>query len=107
MTSAFVLGAKAAANSSAPARINSRRNGKARGRHVLNFRMYPPKARRITPLVTIPIGVARLFLEFFWLGGTRCPQGVGRGMRHCRRISAPSATHLASSSEKPIHLGYG
>src|SRR5262245_15289492 len=27
--------------------------------------MYPPKARRITPVVTIPTGMARLFFEIF------------------------------------------
>jgi len=27
--------------------------------------MFSPRARRITPLVTIPAGVARLFLDFF------------------------------------------
>jgi len=61
----------------APAAITSKRNGKVRGRNLLNFRMFPPKARRITPLVTIPIGMARLFFRFF-LGGTRCPQRVGK-----------------------------
>ena len=34
--------------------------------------MYPPKARRITPFVTIPTGMARLFLEFFRTE-TACP----------------------------------
>jgi hypothetical protein len=37
-------------------------------------------------------------------GGTRCPQRVGYDTRLCRRISAPSANRLPSSSEKPIHL---
>jgi hypothetical protein len=28
--------------------------------------MYPPKARRITPFVTIPAGMARHFFRIFW-----------------------------------------
>ena len=33
--------------------------------------MFPSKARRITPLVTIPAGVARLFLDFFTVPPTQ------------------------------------
>ena len=52
-------------SSNAPATIKSKRNRKARGRRVLNFRMFSPKARRITLLVTIPTGVARHFYQIF------------------------------------------
>ena len=33
--------------------------------------MFSPRARRITPLVTIPAGVARLFLDFFTVPPTQ------------------------------------
>src|SRR5205823_480463 len=48
------------------------RKRKFRGVNRINFGMYPPKARRITPFVTIPTGMARLFLEFFRTE-TACP----------------------------------
>ena len=59
-----------ASSSPAPIKIKSDRNRKPGGGNRLNFRMYSPKARRITPVVTIPIGMARLFLDFF-LGGVK------------------------------------
>src|SRR5204862_5230605 len=78
-TNASALGVKAAVNNSALATGTSKRNGKVRIRQVLNFLMVPPKGRRITPLVSIPIGMARHFLRFFLgvkrvvvEGGTRC-----------------------------------
>src|SRR5206468_862730 len=53
--------------------------------------MSPPKARRITPFVTIPDGMARYFLIFEC--GTiaaATPQRVGKRMRLRRMVSAPS-----------------
>jgi hypothetical protein len=38
--------------------------------------MVPPKTRRITPFLTIPEGMARLFLDFF---GERTPSRAGFG----------------------------
>jgi hypothetical protein len=85
-------------------RIRARRDStgaaKARGGNFLNFRMFSPKARRITPLVTIPAGMARHFL-FFWvdsveaavsaatLHATRLRQGFGvAGTRAATAIEA-------------------
>jgi len=56
--------------------------------------MFPPKDRRITPFVTIPVGMARLFFGFFdfFFGGESCRGSrVGCGYaRDTRATTAPN-----------------
>ena len=100
MPCAFAHGAKAASSSNAPAKITSKRNGKARGEHVLNFRMVPPKTRRITPFLTIPEGMARLFFDFFGAVAVAVSARFGRDTRATRGARNPPTEDLTTNEHQ-------